>query len=64
MSFSYYLSNPKQGDIHVWTDAATTEGTGIGGYTSTGFYFQVKWNDILPMVEIHGQLKAVLVQNY
>ena len=47
MSFDYFLRDPKQGDIHVWTDAATSEGTGIGGFTSTGLYFQVKWSDII-----------------
>ena len=47
MSFGYYLRDPKQGDIHVWTDAATTYGTGIGGYTSTGILFQAKWIDII-----------------
>ena len=47
MTFEYFLRDPKQGDIHVWTDAATSEGTGIGGYTSTGLYFQVKWTDIV-----------------
>ena len=47
MSFEYFLRNPEKGDIHVWTDAATSEGTGIGGYTSTGFYFQEKWENIL-----------------
>ena len=47
MTFDYFLRDPRMGHIHVWTDAATSDGTGIGGYTSTGFYFQVKWSDIL-----------------
>lgn len=47
MTFEFYLRDPQKGDIHVWTDAATDKGTGIGGYTSTGYYFQVDWKDIL-----------------
>ena len=47
MTFEYYLRDPKIADIHIWTDAATDQGTGIGGYTSTGLYFQVKWSEIL-----------------
>ena len=47
MTFEYYLRNLKKGDIHIWTDAATSEGTGIGGYTSTGLYFQVNWRNLI-----------------
>ena len=47
MTFDYYLRDPKKGDIHIWTDAATSENTGIGGYTSTGLYFQANWKEII-----------------
>ena len=46
ISFEFYLRNPCQGNIHIWTDAAIKDGTGIGGFTSTGLYFQVRWSDI------------------
>lgn len=46
ISFDYYLRNPCQGNIHVWTDAAIRDGTGIGGFTSNKLYFQVSWEDI------------------
>ena len=45
ISFDFYLLDRNNGDIHIWTDAAIKEGTGIGGYCSNGLYFQVPWNN-------------------
>ena len=46
ISFEYFLRNPNQGEIHVWTDAAIKQGTGIGGFASSGHYFQVAWDKL------------------
>ena len=67
ISFDFYLKNRSDGDIHIWTDAAISEGTGIGGYASNGTYFQVSWDNIKtnwpwPENDISGpELLAVIV---
>ena len=43
---SWLLRRPEEADIVVKTDAATSEGTGIGGWTSDGRAFQVKLVDV------------------
>ena len=46
LQFKQFLRNPTEGDIHVWTDAAIRDETGIGGYATTKQYFQVAWNEL------------------
>ena len=43
MTFDDFLLCHKKGDIHVWTDASGNQRLGIGGYASTGEYFQIPW---------------------
>lgn len=44
LSFEFFLRDPRIGDIHVWTDAAIRNGTGMGGFASTGEFFQTPWS--------------------
>ena len=67
ISFDFYLKPRDKGDIHIWTDAAIKESTGIGGYCSNGYYFQASWNKIKqqwpwPINDISGpELLALVV---
>ena len=63
LDIPYIVKSPKDGDIHIWTDAASK--VGIGGFSTKGEWTQIKFKQVNPKLIIDNimwmEMLAVVV---
>lgn len=47
ISWDCFLMKPSAQHVTIWTDAAGGASRGMGGFSDTGFYFQLLWSELV-----------------